>query len=130
MSTKRKPVLGETLFSLNVGNAARHAKPVLTPMKVVSVGHKYFTLSPVQDDRRFLKVMFHKESWRQKTEYSCDHELYETEQEWKDVAEHAALSKQIGEAFRYGHSSKSLSLETLRAIANLINQSNKPHSQL
>ena len=39
---KTKPVVGQVLYSLNVGNAARNCGQVLTPVTVVSVGRKYF----------------------------------------------------------------------------------------
>lgn len=64
---KRKPIVGETLFSLNVGNDARHGVPqILTPMVVKSVGKKYFKLSRPESN---WTVEFYLEDWSQKTEF-------------------------------------------------------------
>ncbi len=43
MGEMRKPTVGETLYSLNIGNATRGKVQKLTPVKVLKVGRKYFT---------------------------------------------------------------------------------------
>lgn len=115
---KRKPIIGETLYSLNVGNkAGRGREQKLTPMIVHSVGRKYFTLK--QGDWNIF-VEFHIDAWRQKTEYCEDHKLYETEQEWLDEEESKKYCKVIYESFPYGMNSRNLSLRNLREICDII----------
>ena len=119
----RKPVVGETLWMLNVGNAARDVPQTLTPSKVTKVGKKYFT---VGEDWR--ETQFHLEDWREKSEYSARYALYESEQAWKDEMESTRLCREIGEAFQYGRNAKGLSIPSLRAIHGILtsNPSRQP----
>jgi len=115
---KRKPIIGETLYSLNVGNAVgRGREQKLIPMIVHAVGRKYFTLKPPGWNRF---VEFHLHSWRQKTEYSEDHRLYETEQQWLDDKETTTICQTIRNSFEYGHNVKKLPLTDLRTINEII----------
>lgn len=116
---KRKPILGETLFYLNVGNAARRGSvQVLTPVTVKTVGRKYFTCEPSEGQYR-PKTTYKIGSWEQKTEYCRDQQLYETTKEWEDEKEaseiHAALRAEFNHYSRCG-----VPLETLRAIKSLL----------
>lgn len=113
---KRKPILGETLFELNVRNAARYRDQKLTPVTVTSVGRKYFKCSP---HGGYRETSYHIESWHQKTEYSRDCQLYETEQEWADEKETNQIHSELRAEFNhYGRCS--IPLETLRAIKSLL----------
>lgn len=115
---KRKPIIGETLYSLNIGNAAgRGREQKLTPMIVYSVGRKYFTLKH-PDWNRFVE--FHIDTWRQKTELCEDHQLYETEQQWLDEKEAATICQTIRNSFEYGHNVKKLPLTDLRKINEIL----------
>ena len=87
---RRKPVVGETLYSLNVGNAAWHGiKQELTPVVVVSVGHKYFKAS----ERRMINrpITYHLEDWVEAGDYEPDSRLYESPQAWEDEKEMTAI---------------------------------------
>lgn len=110
------PKVGQRLFSLNVGNAARRVPQVLTPVIVTKVGRKYFTVK--RDEQYAFGTEFWIEDWRQKTEYSNDHALYETEQEWLDEKETFSLLDDIRKAFDYGMG-RTIPLENLRKIAEL-----------
>lgn len=62
MPERKKPEVGQVVYSLNVGNAARNREQVLTPLKVTKVGRKYFTaLEDGYPDH--LSVQFHIDSW-------------------------------------------------------------------
>lgn len=116
-----KLTVGQKLFSLNVGNAARRGTPqVLTPVVVTKVGRKYFTVTPVGKDARCWEMEYHIEDWRERTEYTPNSQLYATEQEWLDEHESEVLSRRIYQAFEYGNNRKHLSVETLRTISALI----------
>lgn len=121
---KRKPQIGETLYSLNIGSAAgRGREQKLTPMIVHSVGRKYFTLKHL-DWNRFVE--FHIDTWRQKTEFCEDHQLYETEQQWLDEKEARSICQTICNSFEYGYNVKKLSLTDLRKINEIIIQYENP----
>jgi hypothetical protein len=112
----RKPIVGETLYSLNVGNrCSRGREQKLTPVTVKNVARKYFTV-----DHDGYDVEFHLQDWQQKTEYCRDYKLYETEQSWADEKEAQEIINKIVEVFNYRGSVKNFSLEKLRKIMELI----------
>jgi hypothetical protein len=119
MNMKRKPVIGETLYSLNVGHAARgrHQPQVLTPVVVTEVGRKYFTVG-----EGYGKDQFRLDDWRQKTEYSPTAVLYETPGEWEDELEAGQICVEIWKVFEYGRNSRKLPLDVLRKISGLVGQ--------
>jgi hypothetical protein len=118
---KRKPILGETLFELNVGNEARRRPQTLNPVVVKKVGRKYFVCGRPDSDCRFLESTHYIESWRQKTEYSETRHLYETEQEWADEKEALKLTEELRREFGgYGHCG--IKLEDLRAIKAILDR--------
>lgn len=120
---KPKVTVGMKLFSLNIGNAARHREQVLTPVVVTKVGRKYFT---VKNEVGYgFESTYNINDWSEKTDYTADSKLYESEQERADEKEIRSLSGKISEAFKYGNNGKNLSLETLRMIASAIDSQTK-----
>jgi len=113
-----KPVIGQQLFRLNTGNAARNSPQVLTPVVVTKVGNKYFTAET--RGQYVFETQYILENWSQKTDYCVDYVLYASEQEWLDEVESAKLCSVIWKSFEYGRNSKNVSLENLRKIAELI----------
>lgn len=110
----RKPKVGETLYMLNINNAAHHKAQVLVPVKVVNVGRKYFGVTYGKCCDEFII-----DNWHQNTRCSPNYRLFEKEQEWLDERDHDALTKSIREAFsHYGKST--LSLDQLRRIQSVI----------
>lgn len=110
---KRKPVVGEKLFSLNIGNATRNREQTLTPVLVSKVGRKYFS---VKKEGYNWETEYHLDTWQQKTDYSPDSQLYESEQEYLDMKQKSEILKQLRSIFDYSGSAHLLSLETLRKI--------------
>jgi len=120
--SKRKPVVGEILYSLNVGNSARRTEQKLTPVEVVSVGRKYFTVSEQKYKKSpHMHPTFHISNWYQKADYTADAALYESPQEWEDEKESQSISSFIAQSFRYGNTT--LPLSALRQIKQIIDQS-------
>lgn len=116
---KRKPKVGDTLFDLNVGNAAGRGRPqVLTPVIVIKVGKKYFTCAP-RDGGYRPETTYRIEDWVENTSHCKGHHLYETEQEWEDEREAAAIRCQLREIFNAFGPCR-LSLEILRAMKALL----------
>ena len=117
MKPRRKPVVGETLYSLNIGNAARRTEQKLTPLVVTKCGSKYFTLG-----EGWQATQFHIETWRQKTEYSAEQAIYESPQEWEDENEANNLRERFRKAFDHWNPGPNLSLNQLRRIAEIMNE--------
>lgn len=111
----RKPVKGETLYLLNVGNKSRHVEQVLRPAVVESVGRKYFTVMP--EGATYFDEQFHIDTWVQKTEYSVGWSLYETPEQRADELESYALFREIRDTFS---GRIRLDLEQLREIMAII----------
>ena len=111
----RKPEVGETLFSLNIGNAARNREQVLTPVVVAKVGRKYFTAGEGLNEAKYRLS-----DWRQVTDYSPNSFLYESEREFEDEKECSDLAGAISEAFKYGRRTQGLSLAALRKIHAIV----------
>lgn len=119
MMSKPKPVVGQILYDLNVGNAARSTRPqVLTQVVVANVGRKYFRCAPVEGSYR-PETTYHIEDWRPNTVYSAAHRLFKSSQEWEDEKEAAQIYEEIRKEFgHYGPCN--IPLETLRVIRELI----------
>lgn len=121
MSAKRKPVVGETLYRLSVGNAARLEPDRLIPVIVTSVGRKYFTCTPEKlKDSPHMGRQFHLESWREKTDISASYELFEDPQEYHDRKESQSIWDQCRNIFTGWKDRSSLSLDQLRQIKAII----------
>lgn len=113
-----KPTVGQTIYSLNVGNSYSNVPQVLTPGVVQKVGRKYFTVS--FGPGHLKTVDFHLEDWREKTDYTARHKLYENEQAREDEVITRQLSGIIGDAFRHGHNIHKLPLDKLRQIVSIL----------
>ena len=127
---RSKPVVGETLYDLNIGNAARNTPQVLTPVIVRSVGRKYFTCSPEGYEDKRYETKFRLEDWREESDYSTTHCLYTTEQEWSDEKEKNRIIEDIRRVFsgnflweREKH--LDIPLEKLRVIDAILHEGNE-----
>lgn len=119
----RKPVVGETLYELNVGNAARHTEQKLEPTKVISVGRKYFkTLNPKWGDSTRMATEWEIDGWFEKTEYSAKSKLYESVQEYTDEKEMLELYSTIKNAHFDIYFKPKLTLDQLRRINAIIKE--------
>lgn len=115
-----KPEIGQTVYSLNVGNAARRREQVLTEYIVVKVGRKYFTIQRSDSDGKGLCIQFAIDDWRQKTNYCADHRLYTSPQVYEEEKESKYICHKIYRCFEYGHNKAELSLEDLRKIKYIL----------
>lgn len=113
-----KPKVGQILYSLNVENAARGREQVLTPVKVVKVGRKYFTC---KENGSPWKTQYHIDGWREKTDYPPNSKLYRNPQEWEDEKQSDTLLNGIRIAFRLW-SGKKYTLDQLRRIKEIMEE--------
>ncbi len=118
-----KPKVGQIVFSLNVGNAARRSPQVLTPMRVTSVGRKYFTAET--DGQHWTRTKFHLENWREVSNYSQNYSLYETEQAYADEKETNMIAGKLGAMFPYGRNIHGHSLNKLRDMLIISQRTNE-----
>ena len=112
--------VGQILYKLNIGNAARNRKQTLMPVEVIKIGRKYVTVSELdKKDRSYLHDVANIENGREKTEYSANFILYESEQEWEDKKESEVLLRKFRDIFgSYGKNN--ISLDQLRKINVII----------
>ena len=121
----KKPIVGQILFSLNIGNAARNREQNLTPMIVTRVGTKRFYCVP-KEHQDFRETGFFLSDWSHDNRgYYQDHKLFETEQAWLDLKEAEEIVRFISNCFEYRRNVKGLSLASLRAIREIIEPEQK-----
>lgn len=109
---KTKPKIGQIVYSLNVGNAARNREKKLTPLVVMKVGRKYFTAG---------HIVFLIDGWHENTIYSSTHKLFASEQEYLDTKETKEICVEFSNMFRYGNNVEGISIEALRTIKGILN---------
>lgn len=117
---KEKPIVGQVLYSLNIGNAAgRGQEQKLTKVYVTKVGRKYFSCGGKAEYSDWNQK-YYISDWGEKTIYCEDSRLYETEQEYYDEKETKNICRKIRDAFEYGDNRNNIILESLREILRII----------
>ena len=116
---KHKPTVGQQMFALIINSNARHREQKLRPVRVMSVGRKYFKALPDEyADRPHFAVEYHIEDGFEKTDYTSGWRVYETEKEYEDEKEFNRLHDSLRETFNYGK--LGCSLDALRIAYNAI----------
>jgi hypothetical protein len=121
---RKKPEVGQKLYSLNVGNAARGCESKLTPVIVDKVGRKYFYTSPVDPRYKWQSEKYHIDSWEEVGKYLPNSCLYEDPQIWEDEKECGELVNKIKNYFDWRHHRKYDELDKLRKIVAILEE---PH---
>jgi hypothetical protein len=86
--------------------------------EVVKVGRKYFS---IKIERISRPIEFHLENWSQKTDYSPDYRLYESEQSYKDKLKRDKYITAFHGVFNCGaYAQKNMTLENLEKAAELL----------
>lgn len=118
---RQKPEVGQTLYSLNVGNTAGRYRPQeLTPVIVTKIGRKYFYCE-LCGEIQHKQYRYEIEDWRHDNDgYVPTSMLYESEQEWKDEKEANEICAFIHKSFDYRNNRLGISLEDLRKIKVII----------
>ena len=119
-----KPEIGQTLYSLNVGNRHRQGwEQVLTPVTVIKVGRKYFTcaVQALVGTMPHTHEQYDIETWQQKTEFIANSKLYATPQEWEDEKEARKLKDAISKCFGIWGEVE-IPLEKLRRIKAILDE--------
>ena len=110
---KTKPIIGQVLYSLNVGNAARHGVERITPVTVIKVGKKHFSC-----DNNLEYII---DTWCQKTSYTAVSVLYDSIDAYESEKEYEKISDAIVSFFR-NYNRTDLSLIKLREIDKIIKE--------
>jgi hypothetical protein len=121
----KKPIVGQTVYSLNIGNAARREEQKLTPVVVKSVGRKYFVCSE-DPTRDWGDTQYHLNSGVEKTDFCANSCIYETELEWEEESEAVDICKTLKNCFEYGRNNNNIPLPTLRKINTILSEDNIP----
>ena len=116
---KEKPIVGQVLYSLNVGNASRSVEQELTPVIVKKVGRKYFYVNK-KGYSDYYEIQYYIDSWKEKTETCQNHILYLDKKTYEDEKETEKICSFIASSFSYGSNNKKLSLGALREIEAII----------
>lgn len=126
----RKPVVGEELYLVY---SDRRRKGEGFNGKVIKVGRKYFKVIPVgyPEDTHF-NMSFEIENWKQKTNYSSDYYLYESEQAYKDHIRRQEWIQEFYRVFQRGaYAQEHMTLEDLEKAGKILGISidNKDHAE-
>jgi hypothetical protein len=117
---REKPKLGQTLYSLNIGYAARNREQKLTPVVVTKVGRKYFTCTK---DGSTYGTQYRLDDWGEKEEVRRHSKVYSSMKGWEDERDAGKICKKISDAFLYGGNRLKLPVDILRQIDSLIQDS-------
>jgi hypothetical protein len=121
MNKKRKPELGETLYSLNIAYLTNQKERKLVPVKVTKVGNKYFYC---REDGS-LSVKYNINTWADESDFAQTTVLYENSKEWEDEKESNRIKSKLYHIFgTYGNCEK-ISLESLKKIEEIIDSEEK-----
>jgi len=113
---REKPKIGQILYSLNVGNAARYGREQkLTPVTVTKVGRKYFYCKV----GNYLETQYHLKTWEE-TGQNIGSVLYLNAEEWEDAKEADRICYFIAKSFGSNQNMKDLNFKTLQDIEKLI----------
>lgn len=121
---KRRPKVGEIVYSLNIGRAAIYQPEILTEMVVVKVGWKFFycQLRSVPTAARYAAPQYRyflKTWWEAVPNDKATSFLYANPQEWEDAKEFTKTLGQIRQRL-CGRGHPLLPLSVLRQIKGII----------
>jgi hypothetical protein len=125
----KKPELGQILYSLNIGNAARHREQKLTPVEVVKVGRKYFSCRPFGPNYKWAETQYYLENWQEKTEYSANSCLYESQKAFEEANEATKIDDWILGFIRCGLKNKHITIDDLRKVKEILSKYDVPISE-
>lgn len=113
--SKKTVEVGQTVYSLPIGNAARYGAQVLTPRIVTKVGRKYFYY---EQYGRPIKISL-EDFCDYAGEYISNVKIYLSEQEWADEK---VAAKLLGEVRRRAgmRCTEDLSIEQLNKILDIL----------
>lgn len=114
-----KPTIGEKLYMVPGVNRQGSQKYTV---EVINVGRKYFKVIPegYDKDTRF-NIVFEIENWKQKTDYSPDYYLYESEQAYKDHIRRQEWIQEFYRVFRSGNYAQAhMTLEDLEKAGKIL----------
>lgn len=120
--------VGQTVFVELIENAKRRkgGKEIIEEWEITKVGKKYIYAMgteggfPIQFEKRDYGT--YKGQFVEKTDFSPEHILYASKNEYEKRIEYEKLSKYLFNLFRY-EGSKKLSLKQLRKIKAIIEES-------
>jgi hypothetical protein len=124
---KTKPFVGQQLYMLPSGIRVRRMERKCnsvnpTQVIVTSVGSKYFKVK--EPRQHAIEITFHIDNWRQKTEYSADYILYESEFAYTEERDSERICRRIYEDFMHARNMRNLTIDKLRKIEAILDAGN------
>ena len=110
--------VGQILYSLNVGNAARNKEQVLIPVVVTKIGRKYFTAQIENKD--YTSTQYRIDSMVENTNFSATSRLYISSNDYYNEKESSEICRELWGFFEYGHNKNNLSIDCLREIRRIV----------
>ena len=107
------------MFSLNIGNNARHVPQVLKPANVSKVGRKYFSVK--MQGQHPMEREYHVEDWRERSKYSAGTRLYESEEAYMAEKETAVIWRELRHVFST-YTTSGFDLPRLRKIIAIMRE--------
>lgn len=115
-----KPEVGQTLYSLAIGHAARRNGCEITPVTVMKIGRKYFYAARESwKDSERMWTKYNLSDWREVTEYSANSYLYSSMEEYENDILMKKMREKIDRKIRYGMP-LSLTKEQLQSICEIL----------
>ena len=120
MTTCPKPIVGDTLYLVDVGNRARSGRGKQRHCTVAKVGRKYFTVEYYSGAYLF-EVQLRLDTWQENTNYSADYQAYPDMQAWRDEQEQQRWLELFGVTFsHFSSAGREFSLQQLRDAAKVL----------
>lgn len=120
--TRPIPKVGDTLYSLNIGNEARGRAQVLTSVQVLKVGRKYFVCSEIaylNSPRQHRE--YYLDDWREQNGgYCAGSKLYVNPQEYEDETESSRIRAELRKVFDPWGTDHRIPLASLREIRAIV----------
>lgn len=112
--------IGKLVYGVPFGNYERYSKDI-KEFTIKSVKTKYMDLATA----RGMIETLEKDSGFSKSDCNAGYKIYETMQDIEDLKEIKEISERISQAFSYGMNRKELSLNQLKRLEEIINESNR-----
>lgn len=113
----KKPEIGQTVYKLNIGNAARNREQVLTEATVTKVGRKYFTIS----SNGFEQEAYIEGWYENSGQYLANFRLYETPEQWDEEKEQRRIEDRLRNCFS-GFNRPKYALSKLKRIELILDE--------
>lgn len=101
-----KPKVGDSLYLVDVGNRARRGLGKQRPCVVSKIGRKYFYVTCQESPSYEVIIPFDLIDWREKSDYSAQYALFESKEDYEELAVKNAWMNKLSSTFQYSSGAK------------------------